>query len=227
MQTPSPPAPSLVRVLLGLTVVAGLVDAVSFLALGRVFTANMTGNVVLLAFAVAGAEGLSVPRSVTALVAFVLGALIGGRIATTMSTSPRYRWTSTAFGIEAALLLAATAVASGYGSGFSTVATGVYSVIVLSGLAMGVRNATVRKLGVPDLTTTVLTLTITGLAADSTLGGGSNPGWTRRAAAVAAMFAGAVLGAWLLQYSIAVSLALATVVAGLCAITSYHARPAA
>ncbi len=226
MQTQSPPAPILVRVLLGLTAVAGVVDAVSFLALGRVFTANMTGNVVLLAFAVAGAEGLSIPRSVTALVAFVLGAVIGGRMAAAMGAGPRYRWTGAAFGIEAALLFAATAVASSYGNGFSTAATGVYSVIVLSGLAMGVRNATVRKLGVSDLTTTVLTLTITGLAADSTLGGGSNPGWTRRAAAIASMFAGAAIGALLLRYSIAVSLALATVVAGLCAVTAYHARAA-
>jgi uncharacterized membrane protein YoaK (UPF0700 family) len=206
--------------------VTGLADAVSFLALGRVFTANMTGNVVLLAFAIAGTEGLSIPRSVTALVAFVLGALIGGRMATAMSSGPRYRWTGTAFGIEATLLLAATAIAGCYGNGFWAAATGVYSVIVLSGLAMGVRNATVRKLGVPDLTTTVLTLTITGLAADSTLGGGSNPGWKRRTAAVAAMFTGAALGAWLLLYSIAVPLALATVVTGLCAVAAYHARTA-
>jgi len=224
MQALSPPAPILVRVLIGLTAVAGLVDAVSFLALGSVFTANMTGNVVFLAFAVAGAKGLSVPRSVTALVAFVLGALIGGRMAMMMSNSPRYRWTGTALGIEATLLLATTIIAIGYGSGFSNAATGVYSVIVLSGLAMGVRNATVRKLGVPDLTTTVLTLTITGLAADSTLGGGSNANWKRRATAVIAMFAGAALGAWLLRYSIAVPLALATVVSGLCAVAAYRAR---
>ena len=66
-------------VLLGLTAVTGLVDAVSYLALGHVFTANMTGNVVFLGFAVAGAQGLSVTRSGSAVAAFFIGAVIGGR----------------------------------------------------------------------------------------------------------------------------------------------------
>src|SRR5436853_7402762 len=89
--------------LLGMTAVTGLVDAVSYLALGRVFTANMTGNVVLLGFAVAGVPGLSVARSAAALGAFVVGAVIGGRIAAAMSTSHRHRWTGVAFGAEAGL----------------------------------------------------------------------------------------------------------------------------
>src|SRR2546429_4373500 len=72
------PEPVLVPLLLGLTVVTGLVDAVSYLALGHVFTANMTGNVVFLGFAAAGGKGLSAPRSGTAVVAFLLGAVIGG-----------------------------------------------------------------------------------------------------------------------------------------------------
>src|SRR5437868_15296221 len=50
----------LARALLALTFTTGLVDAVSYLGLGRVFTANMTGNVVLLGFGVAGAGGLPV-----------------------------------------------------------------------------------------------------------------------------------------------------------------------
>src|ERR1700693_2517619 len=66
--------------LLGMTTVTGLVDAVSFLSLGRVFTANMTGNIVLLAFATAHVSGLSIARSLTALLAFLVGAIIGGRV---------------------------------------------------------------------------------------------------------------------------------------------------
>jgi uncharacterized membrane protein YoaK (UPF0700 family) len=66
--------------LLGMTVVTGLVDAVSFLSLGRVFTANMTGNIVLLAFATAQVSGLSIARSLTALLAFLVGAILGGRV---------------------------------------------------------------------------------------------------------------------------------------------------
>jgi uncharacterized membrane protein YoaK (UPF0700 family) len=74
---------------------------------------------------------------------------------------------------------------------------------------MGYRNATIRQLKVPDLTTTVLTLTITGLAADSTLAGGSNPNWARRIAAVVAILLGAALGAVLVRYGLAVPLAVA------------------
>jgi hypothetical protein len=80
------------------------------------------------------------------------------------------------------------------------------AVIGLTTLAMGIRNATVRKVGVPDLTTTVLTLTITGLAADSSLAGGTNPGWRRRVAAVLAMFAGAAVGALMLNRTVTVPL---------------------
>ena len=67
-------------VFLGMTAVTGLVDAVSFLSLGRVFTANMTGNVVFMGFATARVPGLSVTLSLTALVSFLSGALLGGRI---------------------------------------------------------------------------------------------------------------------------------------------------
>jgi uncharacterized membrane protein YoaK (UPF0700 family) len=218
--SPSPES-VLPPVLLGLTAVTGLVDAVSYLALGHVFTANMTGNVVFLGFAVAGAQGLSVTRSGTAVVAFFIGALIGGRMAARMSVGRRDRWTGAAFGGEAALFLAAMAVASGYGSALSNDPTPLYTVIVLTGLAMGIRNATVRKLAVPDLTTTVLTLTITGLAADSALAGGSNPGWGRRAASVGAMFAGAAVGAWLLAYSLALVFALCALISTVCATAAF------
>ena len=70
--------PALLLVLTGST---GLIDAVSYLALGHVFTANMTGNVVFLGFALAGADSLSIPCALTALIAFFLGAAIGGRLA--------------------------------------------------------------------------------------------------------------------------------------------------
>ena len=54
--------------LLGLTVVTGLVDAFSYLVLGHVFVANMTGNVVFLGFALVGAPGFSIGASAVALV---------------------------------------------------------------------------------------------------------------------------------------------------------------
>src|SRR3984893_7772669 len=90
------------------TAVTGLVDAVSYVALGHVFTANMTGNVVFLGFAMAGVPGLSALGSLTALAAFLVGAVIGGRLATTLAPRSGNRWRMTAFGCEAVLLLGST-----------------------------------------------------------------------------------------------------------------------
>jgi len=88
---------------------------------------------------------------------------------------------------------------------------------------MGTRNAAVRKLAIPDLTTTVLTLTITGIGADSSLANGSNPRLARRVASVAAMFLGAALGAVVIHYSISAALWLATAISAVCAVVLFRA----
>jgi uncharacterized membrane protein YoaK (UPF0700 family) len=191
-----------------------MLDAVCYLALGHVLTANMTGNIVFLGFAAAGASGLSVERSGLALLAFVAGAAAGGRLAAAMANGPRHRWIGTAFGAEAALLLASALAA--------VEPVGLQAVIALTGVAMGVRNATVRKLGVPDLTTTVLTLTVTSLAADSALAGGDNPRWTRRLAGVAAMVAGAAAGTVLVGRSAWLALAVCGTASAACAIAACY-----
>jgi uncharacterized membrane protein YoaK (UPF0700 family) len=187
---PRDPLPLTLLVLTGTT---GLVDAVSYLGLGHVFTANMTGNVVFLGFAAVGVQGLSVTRSLASLAAFLLGALIGGRIAATYGDGPRRRWLLPVALGEGALLLAAAGSAVGLDARSGPAE--LYPVIALTALAMGLRNATIRHLAEPDLTTTVLTLTLTGLAADSSLVGGTNPRPVRRVGAVGAMLAGAALGA--------------------------------
>jgi uncharacterized membrane protein YoaK (UPF0700 family) len=181
----------LLGTLMVLTVVSGLVDAVSYLGLGHVFTANMTGNVVLLGFAAAGAPGFSIPASLASLGSFLLGAAGAGRI--TLRIDSRRQWLLTAMAIEGVLAGGAAVVASST----STIGSGWprYAVIVLMAFAMGVRNSTIRRLAVPDVTTTVLTMTLTGLAADSTLAGGTNPKVGRRTTAVAAMLVGAIVGA--------------------------------
>ncbi len=200
-----------IRALLGMTVVTGLVDAVSFLSLGRVFTANMTGNVVVLGFATAGVPGLSVARSLTALLAFIGGAAAGGRI---LAGADSGRVSAT-FAIEGVCLAAATVCAIGYDASSAEIRQ-LYSMIVLTSVAMGMRNAGVRKLAIPDLTTTVLTLTITGLAADSFLAGGSNPRWQRRTASVFALFAGAGLGAIFLERTAFLALLVTTLASCVC-----------
>ncbi len=177
-----------------LTVVTGLVDAVSYLALGHVFVANMTGNVVFLGFAVVDAEDFSIPASLTAIAAFLVGAIVGGRLAGRLGTH-RGRLFAVTTLIE--ILFVALALALAVAAIIPVPIERYFTIVALS-IAMGLQNATARRLGVPDLTTTVLTLTLTGFAADSTLAGGSNPRPLRRMAATAAMFVGAAAGAMLL-----------------------------
>jgi uncharacterized membrane protein YoaK (UPF0700 family) len=202
--------------LLGMTVVIGLVDAVSFLSLGRVFTANMTGNIVILAFATAHVSGLSIGRSLTALVAFLVGAILGGRIMARASADSQIRFGAQAFLLEVAFLFAAAFCGLGYRGLLPDHSFRPFALIALTALAMGTRNAAVRKLAIPDLTTTVLTLTITGIGADSSLANGSNPRLARRFASVAAMFLGAALGAVVIHYSISAALWLATAISAVC-----------
>jgi len=210
-------------VLFGLAAVTGIVDAVCYLAFGHVFTANMTGNVVLLGFAVAGVESLSVSRSVTALVAFLIGAILGVRLARSMNP-PRGRWPAAALGCEAALLFMSAAAAGNPSDGAAAASTAVYLVIVLTGLAMGMRNATVRRLGEREVNTTVLTMTLTGIAADSALAGGDNQGVLRRVGFVMSVLAGAVAGALLLRYSAALTLVIAGIASTICAVAVYRDR---
>jgi uncharacterized membrane protein YoaK (UPF0700 family) len=225
MMAQEPPQERKLLVLLyAFTAVTGLVDAVSYIALGHVFTANMTGNIVFLGFASVGVPGLSILRSLTALAAFLLGALIGGRLATKLAPLSRNRWRMAAFGSEAIFLFGATLASLGYVS-LPSDSTRLYAIIILTALAMGIRNATVRKIARPDLTTTVLTLTITGFAADSSFAGGSNPRWQRRVMSIFFMFSGAAVGALLLRHSLALPLAIATVSA-VCGVAAlYGSRP--
>ncbi|OLD68028.1 MAG: hypothetical protein AUI33_09955 [Ignavibacteria bacterium 13_1_40CM_2_61_4] len=187
---------SLPVLLVVLTITTGLIDAVSVLGLGRVFTANMTGNIVFLGFALARVPEFSARRSLAALAAFLVGALIGGRLGTRLDRSRR-RWLLSVAVIESSLFFGAALAAAGYDRAALAPVARLYTLIALTALAMGVRNATARRLAVPDLTTTVLTLTLTGLAADSRLAGGGNPRWARRVASVAAMLGGAIVGGWL------------------------------
>jgi uncharacterized membrane protein YoaK (UPF0700 family) len=182
--------------LIVLTFTTGLVDAVSVLGLGRVFTANMTGNVVFLGFALAGIPGFSALRSLVSLSAFLAGALGGGCLATRLEGSPA-RWLLTVSLIESGIFGLAALASGPYEHERLTPVVALYSLIALTAAAMGLRNATVRRLNVPDLTTTVVTLTLTGLAADSSAAGGTNPRWARRLASVAAMLGGAAVGALL------------------------------
>jgi uncharacterized membrane protein YoaK (UPF0700 family) len=210
--------------LLTLTVVTGLVDATSYLKLGHVFVANMTGNVVFLGFGIAGAGGISVWASLTALGSFLVGGVAGGRIGARWSSN-RGRHLAAATTMELLLVAAALVVAAVSPQHIGTGSR--YAVIVLLAVAMGAQNTAARKLAVPDLTTTVLTMTLTGLAADSALAGGRGSKLGRRALSVAAMLLGALIGGLLvLKIDNAAPLALATGLLAIVSLLTYRAsRP--
>jgi uncharacterized membrane protein YoaK (UPF0700 family) len=210
--------------LVALTAVTGLVDAFSYLVLGHVFVANMTGNVVFLAFALVGVGGFSVIASVVALACFAVGALVAGRLGRSLAERRELLLGVTA-AIQAVIVAEAvtmTALAA------SPVQTGVrYTLIVVLAAAMGAQNATARKLAVPDLTTTVLTMTITGIAADGPLAGRTGAKAARRLISIAAMLAGAMVGAvFVLHVRIVYPLVVALVILAVVTVTGLaRSRP--
>ena len=201
--------------LVGLTVVVGIVDAVSILVLGQVFVANMTGNVVFVGFAVADAAGFSLTASLLALAGFLVGAAVGGRLAAWFGAD-RARLLAIGANVELMLFGAAT-VLVGLSAQPLNAGSRLAAVAVLA-VATGTQNSVVRRLAVPDLTTTVLTMTLTGIAAD-VRGRLRSPGFARRLIAVVSMFGGAVVGAALVIHqnpatALAVGTALLAVVTG-------------
>jgi uncharacterized membrane protein YoaK (UPF0700 family) len=195
-----------------LTFTAGLINAVTVLGLGDIFAALMTGNVVFIGLALGGADDFSAWRSGLAIFAFLAGAAVGGRMAARFSKKALRAWLVPAAVAESTLLLAAAATAHFLigPSTEETMAPAVLVAIALTCLAMGVRNSTVNELDLPDLKTTVLTLTLTGLAADSRLGGDKDQHVLRRVMSVLLIICGAAVGA-LLFYQFGIALPLVVV----------------
>ena len=210
------PLPSL---LLLLTVVTGLVDAVSILRLGRVFVANMTGNVVFTGFALVGAPGFALTASLAALAGFLIGAWLGGGLTGRLGHD-RALLLRAGAGAELVLVAAALALtAAPAGAGIRD------GMAALLAVAMGIQNAVARRLAVPDLTTTVLTMTLTGIAADIRALDHGRGGLVRRVLAVLTMLAGGAVGALLVLHAgIAAALGLA---AGVLALVTAGAALAA
>lgn len=210
--------------LLTLTLVTGLVDAVSILALGRVFVANMTGNVVFAGFAIAGAPGFSLGTSLFALAGFLIGAYVGGLMTSRVGHDRALHLRAAAaaeFGLLAiAVIVAELSGCAGATTGLADIAKGAdaigtgiaYVLALVLAIAMGIQNSMARKLAVPDLTTTVLTMTLTGIGADPRTGRRGHAALYRRVLAVVIMLVGGMLGAWLVLHAgVVVPLGLATV----------------
>lgn len=204
--------PSQLVLLLVLTFTTGIIDAVGYLGLDHVFIANMTGNVVILGMALAGGDDLPVAGPLLALGAFFAGALLGGRLT---NAAPRdWAFASTvAFGVTGTLAtvlgIVAMIVPPVEDTPWGYTVTGVLAV------AMGLQAAAARRIAVKDVTTVVVTSTLTGLAADSRLAQGNGENWGRRLLAVALILAGAAVGAVLLQLAGDAGVGLGMLVAGL------------
>jgi uncharacterized membrane protein YoaK (UPF0700 family) len=205
------PLPAL---LLSLTVLAGVVDAVSILRLGHVFVATMTGNLVFLGLAAAGAKGFDVAPPALALGGFVIGALIGGRV---IEAAPSHRGLALRNVLALKLWLAAavTVIAILTGPRFPTGARD--AMIVLLAMSMGAQLATIRFLKVPDLLTVVLTMTITGVLTERKRGW-HDPAMLRRGLSLIAFAVGALSAALLILY-VGVAAALLLGLAILVAVT--------
>ena len=182
----------LVPLMLLLTGVSGLVDAASYLQLGHVFVANMTGNIVFIGFALAGATSLSLPNSAVAIAFFLLGALAAGRLARRLE-----RGHLALFRIMTAAQCVGVLMAIGTGLAFPpSDAVAAYAVVGLLAAAMGVQSATTSRLAIPGFNSTVvLTTMLSTLAAESRLAGGSGAHNARRVLAIASMFGGGLVGA--------------------------------
>jgi uncharacterized membrane protein YoaK (UPF0700 family) len=151
--------------LLALTWAAGSVDAISYLGLGQVFTAMMTGNTVLLGLALAQGEILAALRSILALIGFGIGVFVGAIIVERESKQTDWPPPVTAALALETVILAIFSVTY-YLSGTVRAAEVTYFLIVLLALAMGIQSAAVRRLRVPGIATTYITGTITSLMID-------------------------------------------------------------
>ncbi|PZF85635.1 YoaK family protein [Jiangella anatolica] len=219
------PAPRMhLWLMLALTFTTGINDAIGYLGLDKVFTGNMTGNVVILGMAIAGADDLPVLGPALALVGFMAGAAIAGRVLRRAGRpwTPGVTWV---FAVVAALMfaLAAVLILAGDEPGQATMVT----VTTLAALGMGLQAAAARHIAVKDVTTVVVTSTITGLAADSPFGAGRGGSATRRTLAIVLILAGAAAGALLLRIHAAWGLALAgVVIAAVTVVGALHERRA-
>lgn len=200
----------LAPMMIALTFLTGVVDAASYLRFGHVFVANMTGNAVFLGFAIAGAQGVSGVSSMVALAAFLVGALAGGRLSARNAEHRGYMLRAACV-LQGTLIAIALILAVTVSEPLDSASR--YALLVPLALAMGVQNATAQRLAVPELTTTVLTRTFTGLASESRLAGGPGSKLGRRGLAIAAMLLGAVTGGLLVVHvTIAAALAVAAAI---------------
>jgi uncharacterized membrane protein YoaK (UPF0700 family) len=186
--------------LLLLTFATGLADAISILALGHVFVANMTGNVIFLGFWLAPSTTIDLTAVVVALPTFVCTTIVSGRLSRHFGIRVR-TWITTVLATEITLLVA-LAVLAGTGV-LNYQGNSKLMMIGILAVTFGLQHSSARQFGIPELSTTVLTSTIVSLGLDSHLAGGTGERHRLRIGVVSTMCAGAFLGATMSRYVIA------------------------
>ncbi len=197
-----------VLVVLLLTVGTGAVDAVSYVALDRVFTANMSGNIALLGIGLATTPG-HVAGNIYAFVGFVVGSIVAGRL---IREHGGHGLRTVAVGLVAELALLVALVLTLVAVDVAHDAPVRYAVCGVLAAAMALQTGLARHLGVTDVNTTVATMTLHGLAADSRLAGGDSTRWRRRLGVVLGLLCGAAIGIGLDQITRWAGLAFTAVV---------------
>ncbi len=184
--------------LLVLTAATGAVDGVSYLALDRVFTGNMTGNVLFIGFGIVGVQGIPVLNNLVALLTFLLGAALGSRL-TRAGAGASVRLPRSSVRVLLGTTVGTFLLAGGW---FVLGRLGPTEMVVITGvlaLLLGAQASAVKHVGIRDLSTVVVTMTMVNLAGDSRLAGGAGPAWARRVGAVVTMGLGALASAALVR----------------------------
>ncbi len=211
--------------LISLTFATGIVDATSYLGLGQIFTANMTGNTVFFAIAVGEGNILTAARSVVALVGFAVGALVASRhLDRAKGPDPWPRVVTEALYAEIGIVAVFAIAWSWVGGRPGT--TPSYLLIAVLSLGMGVQSAVGRRLAVPGVSTNVITMAMTGLMAELAAVGISGPNVRRWGAAILALGLGAALGTVLfVDARIYLAFSILALVTGVGLAATWHDRP--
>jgi uncharacterized membrane protein YoaK (UPF0700 family) len=208
----------LIPVLLLVTFTTGMVEAVSYLHLGHVFVAYLTGTLLLFGAYLVGIGMASPFGSAVAIVSFLAGAILGGRLVRRNRAAPRIL--TDLLVINIALLLVAAVIAGG--GEIATNQLRQYLIIALLSIALGGQISGTRHLNVQDLVTPLATGIVHGLAHDSRFAGGNFQLVYRRVGVVVALLAGAAAGAGLAALQLWAALLLAAGLVALAAVLAYR-----
>jgi uncharacterized membrane protein YoaK (UPF0700 family) len=202
LRAPAIPEPAALRdlLLIGLTFASGAVDAIAFLGLSKIFSAFMTGNLVFLGLALAGAQGIDLVRAAAALAAFAAGVYLAIRIVKPTKSSAIWpRRVTIALGVST---LAQAAFLGGWLVVSGRPSAGVGDLLIaLSALALGMQSGAVMSLDVKGIFTTAATATLIMLMSDQAGWSHSSPERRRLAGVLVALVAGAAAAGFLLLHS--------------------------